>query len=529
MVGFARVQHERGAVTLAASSTLLFLRQGTLAAKVLAVDGQPLQLYVGAGNAPSRNPWHTVWCRGLQAVQVLSMRLDRAEGLHESSLEETLAFVVTFYDRLQHVLLRTCASWASSAAGAGRTPGCSDITYMTGRAQGWQAGAKAGAGGAGGDVGLGGELSLALLEEAKLWTAILLRLARKLPLWKSQAPALSQAMIQQVPVVVATLVEALALWKGEGKDDWVRFKSRFRPVSQDEQLLARMLPSAGVSREEPGKDALTPMDAELLQAFDVMQQLLPPDGGAGGIHHATLKFWHQRCAFDQLVLDTLSATLHNCLRILTCCGDAGLTHVDLSTKPIATSGTYSEVGNSASRSLPVPSLSSFSYGHTGAGVLGDGEMSGTMTGRGGYTRTPGLRAVRCNVLTLTKAIECAGSFLQFLLQVEACADKRLQSSFSSDTMEHSEWLQEHSALVHRRKMLLRIAECSAILLGRLAGRHMDSGETPRAHNLQELFDLHKLRKDLLPLSNPLPAPVQAEISRSIAFMRSATRSISETI
>ena len=66
-------------------------------------------------------------------------------------------------------------------------------------------------------------------------------------------------------------------------------------------------------------------------------------------------------------------------------------------------------------------------------------------------------------------------------------------------MEHSEWLQEHSALVHRRKMLLRIAECSAILLGRLAERHMDSGETPRAHNLQELFDLHKLRKDLLPL------------------------------
>jgi hypothetical protein len=31
-----------------------------------------------------------------------------------------------------------------------------------------------------------------------------------------------------------------------------------------------------------------------------------------------------------------------------------------------------------------------------------------------------------------------------------------------------EYWQEYSALVHRRKMLLRIAECSAILLGRAA-------------------------------------------------------------
>ena len=64
-------QHERGAATLAFNSALLFLRQGSLQAKVLAADGGGgLQLYIGAGNARTRNPWHTVWCRGLQLVQV---------------------------------------------------------------------------------------------------------------------------------------------------------------------------------------------------------------------------------------------------------------------------------------------------------------------------------------------------------------------------------------------------------------------------------------------------------------------------
>jgi hypothetical protein len=41
-----------------------------LQAKVLAADGQQLPLYVGAGKSRARNPWHTVWCRGLQVVQV---------------------------------------------------------------------------------------------------------------------------------------------------------------------------------------------------------------------------------------------------------------------------------------------------------------------------------------------------------------------------------------------------------------------------------------------------------------------------
>lgn len=50
----------------------------------------------------------------------------------------------------------------------------------------------------GGDAAYGGgKLTLALLEEAKLWTAILLRLARKLPTWKAQAPMLAEVSMER--------------------------------------------------------------------------------------------------------------------------------------------------------------------------------------------------------------------------------------------------------------------------------------------------------------------------------------------
>lgn len=109
-------QHSRGAASLMASSVLLFLRQGALQAKVLAADGQQLPLYVGAGKSRARNPWHTVWCRGLQVVQVLSMRASGEGDLEEANLNETLAFVVTFRERLQRVLSRTCSAWVASCS-----------------------------------------------------------------------------------------------------------------------------------------------------------------------------------------------------------------------------------------------------------------------------------------------------------------------------------------------------------------------------------------------------------------------------
>ena len=60
-----------------------------------------------------------------------------------------------------------------------------------------QGGGRGVPGAAGGDAELGGgKLSLALLEETKLWTAILLRLSRKLPIWKAQAPMLAQVAVR---------------------------------------------------------------------------------------------------------------------------------------------------------------------------------------------------------------------------------------------------------------------------------------------------------------------------------------------
>jgi len=112
----------------------------------------------------------------------------------------------------------------------------------------------------------------------------------------------------------------------------------------------------------------------------------------------------------------------------------------------------------------------------GAGGGSGGSVFGGAGGvRGGGGATTAHRMLRCNLITFTKAIECAGTLLTFLLQVETCAQTRLHSSNNGlENSEHSEWLQEHSALVHRRKMLLRIAECASLLLGRAAA--VDGGE-----------------------------------------------------
>ncbi len=384
-------QHERGAASLAANSALLYLRQGALQAKVLAADGQSLELYIGSGNSPERNPWHTVWCRSLQAVQVLSIQLDTSEPqLAQASLDETLAFVVTFYGRLQRVLPGLASSWLSS--GDGRTAGASAML-------GWGGGdGGMGAGGAQVHGALGSHPSLALLEEAKLWTAVLFRLARKLPVWCTQAPVsqhshththkLATFMIEQMPVLVGTLTEALILWKGDGKEDWSKFAKRFGPVSHHEQQLASMQAAASsTSREEPSKEALT------------------------------------RCAFYQRVLDSLLAALHDSLRILCCCGDSGLTHVERSTKHTGSSSLTTDL---------VP----FAGAGTGAGVLalappiayvGGGIRGGSLLGVGGAlggaypTATPPQRAVRC----------LSVSVLPVPLSADVCTDQVVSSCMLS--------------------------------------------------------------------------------------------------
>jgi hypothetical protein len=93
-------------------------------------------------------------------------------------------------------------------------------------------------------------------------------------------------------------------------------------------------------------------------------------------------------------------------------------------------------------------------------------------------------------------------------------------------------VQEYSALVHRRKMLLRVAECASILLGRGVSDGADAARP--SQNLQELSDwqkdfLPKFRNLLEPLEFPLPEPIALEIRKSVAFIRSATRALSENI
>jgi hypothetical protein len=383
-------QHKRGAASLAANSALLYLRQGALQAKVLAVDGQSLELYIGAGNSPERNPWHTVWCRSLQAVQVLSIQLDTSEPqLAQASLDETLAFVVTFYARLQRVLSGLASSWLASGDAAGRTSGAS---AMSGWGGGWKGAGGMGAGGAQVHGALGSHPSLALLEEAKLWTAVLLRLARKLPVWRTQAPKLALFMVEQIPVLIGTLTEALILWKGDGNEDWGKFAKRFGPVSHHEQQLASMQAAASsTGREEPSKEALT------------------------------------RCAFYQLVLDALLAALHDSLRILCCCGDLGLTHVERSTKhtgssslttdliPFAAAGT-GEGGLTLAPPHTLASSGGFAYG-------GGGIRSGSLLGVGGAlggaypTATPPQRVVRFLSLLVLPVPQSADVFTD---QVVSC-------------------------------------------------------------------------------------------------------------
>jgi len=286
-------QHERGAASLAANSVLLYLRQGGLQAKVLAADGQSFELYTGAGNSPARNPWHTVWCRSLQAVQVLSIRLDTSEPqLAQASLDETLAFVVTFHDRLQWVLPVLVSSLLSSGHTVGRTAGA---TAMSGWGGGWKGASGVGAGGAQVYGALGSQPSLALLEEAKLWTAVLLRLARKLPVWRTQAPKLALFMIEHIPRLVVTLTDALIRRKGDVKEDCSKFAERFRPVSDEEQLLASKQAAASQagreqhSLEEPRNEALTPMDDELREAFEVVKRLSTAQSSS--LHEHSVCWW----------------------------------------------------------------------------------------------------------------------------------------------------------------------------------------------------------------------------------------------
>jgi hypothetical protein len=144
-----------------------------------------------------------------------------------------------------------------------------------------------------------------------------------------------------------------------------------------------------------------------------------------------------RWTFDQQLLDALLATLHNSLRILCCCGAAGLAHIENSTQDTSKKANAAQSELIAS-AMPGAHLSA-SWPAGVAGVVGGGVSraggGGVVGVSGPYHQYPAsvapnlphahahththarARVVRCNLTTLTEVIECAGFVLRFLLQV----------------------------------------------------------------------------------------------------------------
>jgi hypothetical protein len=144
------------------------------------------------------------------------------------------------------------------------------------------------------------------------------------------------------------------------------------------------------------------------------------------------KWLHQRWTFDQQLLDALLATLHNSLRILCCCGAAGLAHIENSTQDTSKKAHAAQnelIPSAMPGGARVPAA-------WPAGVAGGGGGGVSRAGGGGVVTIGGAayqypasvapnmphahthaRVVRCNLTTLTEVLECAGFVLRFLLQV----------------------------------------------------------------------------------------------------------------
>ncbi len=117
-----------------------------------------------------------------------------------------------------------------------------------------------------------------------------------------------QVLLELIPEVVAALTYCLHLWG----TDTAAFEARLRPVSQEEQAQARFeMAGAGLGAgEEPTEAAKTILDKEIKQAIEDMSQSWAKDG-------RSLKYWRQRSAFSQRLLDTLFAVLHHLIRTRT--------------------------------------------------------------------------------------------------------------------------------------------------------------------------------------------------------------------
>jgi len=134
------------------------------------------------------------------------------------------------------------------------------------------------------------------------------------------------------------------------------------------------------------------------------------------------------------------------------------------------------------------------------------------------------RGPRCSLGTLVASTEASIAFLEFVIRVESKCEQH--QKLTNDSQQGAgEWQEEVDGLLHRRVMLLRVAECCAVLLGRYAV------DVDMRDSCAEL--VHRL-KNLLQIEGAVASNLRAKqrrihISQTISFMRGAMRVIFETL
>jgi hypothetical protein len=130
-----------------------------------------------------------VWCQALQAVNVLTVKLAK----NDTHMSELVSFAVTYTERMARVLTIACHLQKESSgrdAQDAQRGGAGAGGFVAGmRSLGLSAQELA-------DAELGRVPSLAVLEEARLWSALLLRLSNRFTVWAPHVPALASIVLQ---------------------------------------------------------------------------------------------------------------------------------------------------------------------------------------------------------------------------------------------------------------------------------------------------------------------------------------------
>lgn len=320
--------------------------------------------------------------------------------------------------------------------------------------------------------------SLALLEEARIWSALLLRLTHKLSIWASHVPQLARVVLELVPEVVASLTYMLNLWGS----DTAAFERRLQPVSEQETQQSRTVKDIN-GGERPVDTATSVLDEPIRTAIRDLSATASKDS------RSRHKLEHQRCMYHQRLLDTMLVVLHNCLRIMCACGDQVRPYIERSMSRFGTTVAPLQEWQAANSAVAP-------------------------------------RRSGCSLGTLIASAEAAISYLSFVVHVDRACD-------GADTGEKNgrgrggEWLEEVGALQHRRAMLLRLIECAGLLLGRFAG-DVDVSD-PCDELLLRLRQTCSLppQQEAQGRSSARARRREVELERTLSLLRGAMRTIHE--